>query len=105
MTVEDVSTGVKVHIAKDGYGRDMCLLRCPGCDNVHDFTGWTWNKDVRCPTISPSILVTYQEGGAGGPVVSTCHSFVEDGKFRFLPDCTHTLAGQVVEVPDWEPGT
>jgi len=30
-----------------------------------------------------------------------CHSFVTDGRIQFLGDCTHTLAGQTVDLPDW----
>ncbi len=31
-----------------------------------------------------------------------CHSFIEKGKIRFLPDCTHSLAGQTVDLPENE---
>ena len=31
-----------------------------------------------------------------------CHSFVTDGRIQFLGDCTHKLAGQTVDLPDWE---
>jgi hypothetical protein len=27
-----------------------------------------------------------------------CHSFITDGKIEFLSDCTHSLAGQTVEL-------
>jgi hypothetical protein len=33
-----------------------------------------------------------------------CHSFLTDGVFHFLGDCTHPYAGQQVplpELPDW----
>lgn len=29
-----------------------------------------------------------------------CHSYVTDGKIRFLGDCTHKLVGQTVELPE-----
>jgi hypothetical protein len=38
------------------------------------------------------------------PIPTVCHSYVTDGKIRFLDDCTHELAGKTVEledVPDW----
>jgi hypothetical protein len=35
----------------------------------------------------------------GQPVV--CHSFVTDGRIQFLEDCTHELAGQTVDLPEW----
>jgi hypothetical protein len=30
-----------------------------------------------------------------------CHSFVTDGRIQFLNDCTHPLAGQTVDIPEW----
>ena len=30
-----------------------------------------------------------------------CHTFVTDGRIQFLGDCTHALAGQTVDLPDW----
>ena len=27
-----------------------------------------------------------------------CHSFVTDGKIRFLNDCTHEMAGETVDL-------
>ena len=35
--------------------------------------------------------------------LTVCHSFVSDGQWQFLGDCTHALAGQtvpVVPIPD-----
>lgn len=79
-------------------------LWCPGCDVWHDPTiapdRWAWDGDTVHPTLSPSLLVT------GGPDLR-CHSFVRDGKWQFLSDCTHDLAGQTVPCPpgdEWEWG-
>jgi len=30
-------------------------------------------------------------------------AFVTAGRIQFLADCGHSLAGQTVEIPDWEP--
>ncbi|MHC8396108.1 hypothetical protein ACYZT8_21075 [Pseudomonas sp. LB3P93] len=30
-----------------------------------------------------------------------CHSFVIDGCIQFLGDCTHELASQTVDLPEW----
>jgi hypothetical protein len=76
---------------------------CPGCDEAHGiryrhpFPGpdWSWNRDLERPTINPSVLVQ------GGSQNGRCHSYVTDGKIQFLTDCTHTLAGKTVELPDW----
>lgn len=102
------------------------IFWCPGCDGAHginvgDGPGprWTWNGDANRPTFQPSILVRYDhwvppadtlemsEKIRLGEVVQTqvhdvCHSFVTDGRIQFLGDCTHALAGQTVDIPDWE---
>lgn len=72
-------------------------FHCPGCDSVHgvDSTRWTFNGDANRPTISPSILCTWQ------PRPDRCHSFVRDGRIEFLSDCTHALAGQTVDLPEF----
>lgn len=73
---------------------------------------WTFNDNFACPTFTPSVLVTYlhPEGhdndnpapvGYNGKLVEgRCHSFVIDGKIQFLLDCTHALAGQIVDLPE-----
>ena len=108
-------------IVRHTKGDSGLWLWCPGCDEAHRVTvnqqgSWTWDGDVERPTISPSILVsgTQRAEGesfhrprhagaiAGGPTV--CHSFVRDGRWEFLTDSTHVLAGQVVDVvslPEW----
>jgi hypothetical protein len=53
---------------------------------------WGFNGDCDKPTISPSLLCKSH---------ITCHSFIVDGKIQFLSDCTHKLAGQTVDIPDW----
>lgn len=94
---------------------------CPGCEKAHavhvggDHPGpkWTWNGSLETPTFGPSILVrsTANEPIAdpsvpGGQrlVPSVCHSFVIDGRIQFLSDCTHSKAGQTVDLgepPEW----
>lgn len=86
---------------------------------------WSWNGDAVKPTFSPSILVRtirledvtetdfneYENLVAmpGGIDVVLehpkfmwrCHSFVKEGRIYFLDDCSHKLAGQTVDLPDW----
>lgn len=65
---------------------------CPGCNCSHSFNdSWQFNGDFNNPTISPSILVTGEK---------RCHSFVKDGKIKFLSDCDHELKGQTVDLPE-----
>lgn len=100
----------------------LYAFQCPGCGENHAPSNkWAFNGDYDKPTFSPSILVTsghYSPGHSGpcwctweerfpneGPVpyrCGVCHSFVTDGKIQFLNDCTHELAGQTVEIPDWD---
>ncbi len=56
---------------------------------------WSWNGDTEKPTLKPSILTT--DG------THTCHTWVNDGKAIFLPDCTHELAGKTLDLleVDW----
>lgn len=103
---------------KIGLGEDSYVLFfCLGCDEHHAFIygkpeGWTWNGSTESPTFSPSILVggvqwaegepfykPRHKGGSGDPIV--CHSFITDGRIEYLSDCTHPLAGQTVDLPDW----
>lgn len=73
-------------------------FHCPGCKCSHAFhvPHWSWNGSMDAPTFNPSLLCNPQDPD------SRCHSFVRDGKIQFLADCYHELAGQTVEIPEWE---
>lgn len=85
---------------------------CPGCESHHilavdapnSFNArWGFNNDFEKPTFTPSLLVQwneYSEEHREIPVHKVCHSFITDGKIKFLDDCTHALKGQEVELPD-----
>ena len=87
---------------------NLVVFHCPGCQYGHNVAvngakmengaGWQWNGSLDSPTFKPSLLVN-KENASYSP---RCHSFVTDGKIQFLNDCTHALAGQTVDVPDWE---
>ena len=104
---------------------DGLMFWCPGCDGAHQVRvgegpgpRWGYNGDAERPTFTPSVLARWTE--AEPPVTSenleewrrspwpqtkvekVCHSFVTDGQIQFLGDCTHALAGQTVDLPDWE---
>lgn len=93
------------------------MFWCPGCEDHHGVPvdgsrGWQWNGSLESPTVTPSILVKgvvpitddehakIMAGEKIEPVPRVCHSFVTDGKIQFLDDCTHSLKGQTVELPD-----
>ncbi len=83
------------------------MFVCPGCIEMLGGTGlnmlpvnctnktlqWEWDKNLILPTLYPSILTRVGTEGV-------CHSFLRKGRFEFLDDCTHSLAGQTVEMPD-----
>lgn len=100
-----------LHVGVGGppVGRTLWLW-CPGCDEAHAPLAslpdgsrpdphrpyWDWNgRTDEGFTISPSLLSYGRR---------TCHSFIRDGRWQFLADCQHDLAGQtvpMVPVPDW----
>lgn len=93
---------------------------------------WTWNGDYERPVFSPSLLVRWRMYSAESRAANdafraqhgrlptdeevppkwdekVCHSFIgcngaQPGQIVFLGDCTHALAGQVVDIPpfSWE---
>lgn len=78
----------------------LFAFRCPGCQSNHAFDSrWTFNGDFQKPTFNPSLLV---EIGKHPNPPDRCHSFVKEGKIQFLNDCSHDMAGQTVDIPDWE---
>ena len=102
----------KIHTTQNETGRLM--LFCPACKEGHWFNDqWSFNGDMEKPTINPSLLVTGTEwptdeeikiikaGGKVEPRATRCHSFIREGKIEFLSDCTHDMAGQTVDLPDF----
>lgn len=104
---------------------------CPGCKSVHavrtNIAGthegncWSFNYNGDAPTFAPSILVksghygtsdnpncwcTYEArtGNKSPFKCEQCHSYITDGKIQFLGDCSHALAGQTVDLPDFSEG-
>lgn len=77
-------------------------VHCPGCGRAHviDTPRWVFNGDYERPTFQPSVNVSLD--AEDGIPAYRCHSFITDGRIQFLGDCTHALAGQTVELPEWE---
>lgn len=106
---------------------DILSFFCPGCKNYHSVgispehaSHWQWNGDEERVTLSPSVLCRsghYAPNHTPGKPCwcdhnkrnpnnidfecFQCHSFVRDGNIQFLSDCTHSLAGQTVPIPDY----
>ena len=100
-------------------------FQCPGCGMSHTLRvsgpgAWTWNGSVDAPTLQPSVLFQSGHHAPGhhgdkcwctwntehpedkAPFICVrCHSFVTDGRIKFLDDCTHALKGKTVDLPEW----
>jgi hypothetical protein len=86
--VKEVAMPVQRNGETDGY-----MIFCPACKCGHLFDKrWWFNGNLEKPTFKESMLV------CGGAQNVTCHSYVTDGMIQFLPDSTHALAGQTVEL-------
>jgi hypothetical protein len=91
---------MKVRVGQ-AAGRTTYLLWCPACEDtalIND--GWGFNGDAEKPTFTPSLLTRFNIGGQD----RVCHSFVTDGMWNYLGDCTHDKAGQsvpMVDLPEW----
>lgn len=78
------------------------MFDCPACGMPHWFktTGsrpkWTWNGDFENPTVQPSLNVTWEQHG----VQKRCHFYIQNGKIKFLGDCTHSMAKQTIPLAD-----
>lgn len=81
-------------------------IQCPGCGMAHCFDArWSFNGSFDRPTFSPSLLVRWVQWT--GPELDVaedrrCHIFVREGRVEFLQDSSHELAGQTVDLPEWE---
>lgn len=88
---------MKLNVSPDGK---YVQFMCPGCCDWHDIKVksvgcWKWNGSVESPTLRPSVLARKMEGKID---VVRCHSYITKGQIQFLDDCTHSLAGQTVEM-------
>jgi hypothetical protein len=89
----------KIHEMGQGpTGGRNYVFHCPGCGYGHPFEvpRCSWNGSFDRPTFRPSLLCNQHDPS------SRCHCFVTDGKIQFLADSWHPLAGQTVDLPDWD---
>jgi hypothetical protein len=90
----------KAQMANDG----TLLWWCLGCDGAHGVPvrgdrKWEWNGSLGNATLTPSVLVNRDRAN---PNAHICHCFVREGKIEFLADCTHHLAGQTVDMGEFD---
>jgi hypothetical protein len=80
----------KLRIVQEGYA-----AYCPGCSEYHTLDSrWQFNGNFSSPTFAPSLLIRNESGE------TCCHSYILDGKWQFLSDCTHRLKDQIVIMKD-----
>lgn len=82
-------------------GNESYWFWCPGCDTHHAYTTrlgdgekgpcWKMSGTLDKPTFTPSLRCR-------GSIL--CHLFVTDGMVRYLSDCEHALAGQIIPLED-----
>ena len=79
---------------------------CPACDFEHSFRVdlvghgrykqiWEFNGNYDAPTFRPSMGANIRGQDAYQP---RCHSWVTDGQWHYLADCTHAMANQIVDM-------
>ena len=84
---------------------------CPGCGFEHSFAVgssehdqgrpvWEFDGNYETPTFNPSMLSNRNRDDEHKPI---CHSWLHDGIWQFLGDCTHEMAGQHVPMIPPEP--
>lgn len=94
-------------------------IACKACDEEHTiFTKapqgfqaeWRFNGDYDKPTFSPSVRVQFTKYENGfqnwepGQETEdiTCHFNITEGKIIYHGDCTHSMKGKTIELPDIE---
>lgn len=89
---------------------------CPACKEMHRLPNtWSFNGDVNKPTFSPSfkhsgIQTVKDENGKwtgewkldanGKGIPFVCHYILTNGILNFCGDCTHSMSGQSVPLPE-----
>lgn len=89
---------------------------CPGCGETHVIPdGWTFDGNVDRPTFAPSVKITGKQtvrnergewtgewvlGPDGKVLDECCHYILTAGVLNFCGDCTHTLVGRSVPLPE-----
>lgn len=72
------------------------LVWCPACGSPHSFRvpPWGFDGNLESPTVSGSLKTS-------GNGVECCHLHIQNGEFVYLDDCTHSMGGKKVPVPDF----
>lgn len=77
------------------------MIQCEGCGHEHaialksDGGNHTFNMNLENPTFSPSLLCNWTPG-------KKCHSYIKNGRIRYLGDCFHKLKNKTVELKNYD---
>ena len=95
---------VRREFKSDGKHIAAYFVYCPACKKAHRFIVeneqdpsqvWTFDGDIVYPNFNPSLLVESpqwdKENERWGPP-DICHSYMRNGVWHFLGDCTHAMA-------------
>jgi len=99
---------MKLKPLDDGHGNLRgYAFHCPGCDHAHVYytsgpVVWSFDGNMETPTFSPSLLNRCPDHT--DPKQRLCHLTLASGMLHFYPDCSHDLAGRVVELPEYPYG-
>ena len=88
-------THVQIHIPSPALIQTLPVITKGSRDGT---PCWTWNGSVDKPTLKPSVLVSGYCYDTGKDF--SCHTWITDGKAKFLGDCTHDSANTVQDLLD-----
>lgn len=80
-------------------GQDAAyMFYCPACKFYHVYEVPRWQKSGtdEQPTFTPSLSVKF-----GTNFENHCHLFVTAGVIEYQGDCTHSMAGKKVPLPEY----
>jgi hypothetical protein len=96
------------HIDKEGAEIRSLYWMCPGCEDIHRVTVsgkncWSLTLKDDLPTVMPSVLVhPWKSKDPQYKSQPRCHGHLVAGRYVFCADCEHKLAGQTVDLPEFE---
>ena len=94
---------------EEPVGSGIYIVHCNGCDGKHYINTkernhnnalWRFNGDVSVPTFTPSVNISGKYEDDGMEILYRCHFTITSGTMKYESDCTHSLAGTTIELPD-----
>lgn len=85
---------------------------CPGCKEYHSLhtiqpnnngTTFVITGTLQSPTVTPMIgriIEKFNKSKHANNPAHVCNSRITDGKIRYLENCSHALAGRIVDLPN-----